>query len=110
VAASPLALAVVEVESVVSVWLIEINCCRLFTLINWLMYALGSVSAVGSWFFISVTNNVKKSLDEIEDAELLALLELLVALAVALVPFVPLAVAAMGFAVAPVRACAAAVW
>jgi hypothetical protein len=44
------------------------------------------------------------------DAELLLLLELLVALAVALVPLVPLAVAAMGFATEPVRVCAAVVW
>jgi hypothetical protein len=104
------ALAVVEVESLVSVELIEISCSRLFTFTNWLMYSLGSVFAVGSWFFISVTNNVKKSLAEMLDAELLLLLELLVALAVALVPLVPLAVAAMGFATEPVRVCAAVVW
>jgi hypothetical protein len=75
--------------------LIEINCSRLFTFTNWLMYSLGSVSAVGSWFCISVTSSVKKSLDDIVAAELLELLELLVA--------------AIGFALVPARACAAAV-
>jgi hypothetical protein len=54
-----------------------------------------------------VTNNVKKSLAEMVDAELLVLLELLVAFAVALGL---LAAAAMGFAVVPVRACAAVAW
>jgi hypothetical protein len=32
------------------------------------MYWLGSWFAVGSWFFISVTSKVRKSLDEIVDA------------------------------------------
>jgi hypothetical protein len=104
------ALAVVEVESLVSVELIEISCSRLFTFTNWLMYSFGSVFAVGSWFFISVTSKVRKSLAEMVDAELLVLLELLVVLAVALVPVVPLAVAAMGLAAEPVRACAAVMW
>lgn len=34
------------------------------------MYSLGSVSAVGSWFFISVTRSVRKSLEEMEEAPL----------------------------------------
>jgi hypothetical protein len=93
-------------RSVVSVELIEINCCRLFTFTNWLMYSLGSVLAVGSWFFISVTKRVRKSLAVMEDELLVVLLELLVASALALE--VPLEVAAKGFALAPVRACAAA--
>jgi hypothetical protein len=103
-AALPLVLAVVLPRSVVNVWLIEISCSRLFTFTNWLMYSLGSVFAVGSWFFISVTSNVRKSLAETVADELLVLPELLVAFAVALVA---LAVAAMGFAAEAVRACAA---
>jgi hypothetical protein len=91
--------------SVVSVELIEINCCRLFTFTSWLMYSLGSVLAVGSWFFISVTKRVRKSLAEMVAELLVVLLELLVASAWALEL---LDVAAMGFALAPVRACAAA--
>jgi hypothetical protein len=31
------------------------------------MYSLGSVEAVGSWFFISVTRRVRKSLLEMVD-------------------------------------------
>ena len=90
-------------RSVVSVWLIEINCSRLFTFTNWLMYSLGSVSAVGSWFCISVTSRVRKSLAEMVAELLLALLELLVLLA-------PLADPAIGVAALPVRACAAVMW
>jgi len=103
--------SVVEVElleSVVSVWLIEISCSRLFTFTNWLMYSLGSVFAVGSWFFISVTNRVRKSLAEMVDESLLVLLVLLVvasALAVVL-----LEVAAAGAATLAERACAAVMW
>ena len=74
------------VESAVSVWLIEINCSRLFTFTNWLMYSLGSVSAVGSWFFISVTSRVRKSLAEIVAELLVVVLELLVTSAFAVVP------------------------
>jgi hypothetical protein len=92
--------AVVLGYAVVSVWLIAINCCRLFTFTSWLMYSLGSVVAVGSWFFISVTNNVRKSFAEIV-AELA--LELLVPL---LAPGVA-AAAACGTAVVPVCACPA---
>jgi hypothetical protein len=99
----PLAeLAVGLPRSVVSVWLIEINCSRLFTFTNWLMYSLGSVSAVGSWFFISVTSRVRKSFAETVAESLLALLELFEL-------FAPLAAAAMGLAVLPARACAAVV-
>lgn len=42
-----------------------INCSRLFTLTNWLMYSFGSVACVGSWFCISVTSNVRKSFADI---------------------------------------------
>src|SRR5579863_1209919 len=52
-------------------WLMSINCSRLFTFTSWLMYSFGSVSAVGSWFCISVTSSVRKSL-----AEMVAELEL----------------------------------
>src|ERR1700753_63979 len=38
------------------------SCCRLFTWTSWLMYWLGSLFAVGSWFFISATSNDRKSL------------------------------------------------
>jgi hypothetical protein len=69
------------------------------------MYSLGSVLAVGSWFCISVTKRVRKSLAEMVAELLVVLLELLVASALA--PEV-LDVAAMGFALAPARACAAA--
>jgi hypothetical protein len=65
------------------------------------------VSAVGSWFFISVTSKVRKSLAEMVAESLLVVLVLLFAFAVALVP---LAAAAMGFAVVPASACAAVVW
>jgi hypothetical protein len=98
-------LAVELPRSVVSVELIEINCCRLFTFTNWLMYSLGSVLAVGSWFFISVTKRVRKSLAEMVAELLVVLLELLAASALALEL---VDAAAMGFALAPVRACAAA--
>ncbi len=81
-------------------WLIEINCSRLLTCTNWLMYSLGSVSAVGSWFCISVTSRVRKSLAEMVAEELPALAELLFALAAA-------GAAAMGFAPVPVSACPA---
>jgi hypothetical protein len=100
-------LAVEVPRSVVSVELIEINCCRLFTFTNWLMYSLGSVLAVGSWFFISVTRSVRKSLAVMEAELLVVLLELLVASALAL--DVLLEAAAKGFALAPVRARAAAI-
>jgi hypothetical protein len=67
--------AVLELpRSVESVWLILINCSRLFTLINWLMYSLGSVVAVGSWFFISVTSKVRKSLAEMVELSVLLVL------------------------------------
>jgi hypothetical protein len=56
------------------------------------MYSFGSASAVGSWFCISVTNRVRKSLAEIVAESLLASLELLVLL----VAFVPVAVFAIG--------------
>src|ERR1039457_3424164 len=52
------------VLSAVSVWLMSISCSRLFTLTSWLMYSFGSVFEVGSWFFISVTSSVRKSLAE----------------------------------------------
>jgi hypothetical protein len=83
-------------SAVVRFWLMSINCSRLFTCTSWLMYSLGSVSAVGSWFCISVTSKVRKSL-----AEMVA--EELPELPVLLVPVV----AAMGFALFPVRACPA---
>jgi hypothetical protein len=37
------------------------NCCRLFTSTICVMYSLGSVGCVGSWFFISATSSVRKS-------------------------------------------------
>src|SRR5947209_4510970 len=50
-------------------WLISMSCCKLFTWASWLTYALGSVCAVGSWFFISVTSRVRKSLEDmLEDS------------------------------------------
>jgi len=67
---------------------------------SWLMYSLGSVSAVGSWFCISVTSRVRKSLDEMVD-ELLLLVE------VSELPD-PVAALARGVALAPVSACPAA--
>jgi hypothetical protein len=60
----------------VTVWLIEISCSRLLTLTNWLTYSLGSEVAVGSWFFNSVTNRVRKSLAEMVAALSLELLVL----------------------------------
>ena len=42
----------------------SISCSRLFTWTSWLMYSLGSVFAVGSWFCISVTSSVRKSFAE----------------------------------------------
>ncbi len=51
--------------------LMSISCSRLFTFTSWLMYSLGSVSAVGSWFCISVTSSVRKSLAEIVAESLL---------------------------------------
>jgi hypothetical protein len=104
VVAAPLEAAVVLPRSVVSVWLIEMSCSRLFTFTNWLMYSLGSVFAVGSWFFISVTSKVRKSLAETVADELLALLGLLAAFAVALEA---LAAAVEGVAELLVRACTA---
>jgi len=62
---------------------------------------VGSVFAVGSWFFISVTSKVRKSLAEMVADELLVPLELLVAFAVAFVPLVPLAAAAVGLRSCP---------
>jgi hypothetical protein len=62
------------------------------------MYSLGSVFAVGSWFFISVTSKVRKSLAEMVAEELSELLVLLV-------PLVAVDGLAMGFAPALVSAC-----
>jgi hypothetical protein len=66
-------------------WLIEINCCRLFTPTIWVMYVLGSVGCVGSWFFNSLTSSVRKSLAVMVEVSLSA--ELLLA---ALLPLLPL--------------------
>jgi hypothetical protein len=90
----------VLLASVLSVWLMSMSCSRLFTLTSWLMYSFGSVSAVGSWFCISVTSSVRKSLAEIVAEPLLESLELLVLL----VPDVGLA---MGIAVLRVSTCPA---
>ena len=68
---------------------------------------MGSVSAVGSWFCISVTSRVRKSLAEMVAESLLALLALLVASALAVVL---LAAAAAGAAALLERACAAVMW
>jgi hypothetical protein len=64
------------------------------------MYSLGSVSAVGSWFRISVTSKVRKSLAEMVAEELSELLVLLVAVVVL----------AIGVAPLPVSACPAVIW
>jgi hypothetical protein len=77
----------VLVLSAVSVWLMLINCSRLFTFTSWLMYWLGSAFAVGSWFCISVTKSERKSFAEMVAELLLALLLLPL---VPLVPEVPL--------------------
>jgi hypothetical protein len=69
------------------------------------MYSLGSVSAVGSWFCISVTNRVRKSLAEMVDESLLVLLVVASTLAVVL-----LEAAAAGAATLAERACAAVMW
>jgi hypothetical protein len=93
-------------RSEVRVELILMSCSRLFTATSWLTYSLGSVFAVGSWFFSSVTSKVRKSLEEIEAAELLSLLELPSASCLAVLP---VAADAIGVAaVLPARACAAA--
>jgi hypothetical protein len=85
------------VLSAVSVWLMSTSCSRLFTCTSWLMYSLGSVSAVGSWFCISVTSSVRKSL-----AEMVAELSL-----ESLEPLVPDVELAMGVAALRVSACPA---
>jgi hypothetical protein len=90
-------------RSVVSVWLMSMSCSRLFTLTSWLMYSFGSVSEVGSWFCISVTSSVRKSLAETVAELVLESLELLVLL----VPDVALA---MGVAALRVSACPAVIW
>jgi hypothetical protein len=84
-----------------SVWLMSINCSRLFTWTSWLMYSFGSVLAVGSWFCISVTSNVRKSLAEMVEESALAELEL------ALELLAPPEAAAWGRAEAGLRACSA---
>lgn len=86
--------------SVLNVWLMSISCSRLFTCTSWSMYSLGSVSAVGSWFCISVTSRVRKSLAEIVaelSLESLELLEL----------FAPEVELAIGVAALRVSACPA---
>jgi hypothetical protein len=45
---APLVVVVEPELPALRVWLMEINCSRLFTCTNWLMYSLGSVFAVGS--------------------------------------------------------------
>jgi hypothetical protein len=88
------------VLSAVSVWLMSISCSRLFTCTSWLMYSLGSVSAVGSWFCISVTSSVRKSLAEMVAELSLVSLE-------PLLPLVPDVELAMGVAALRVSACPA---
>jgi hypothetical protein len=75
------------------------------------MYSFGSVSAVGSWFCISVTNSVRKSLAEIVES-LLESSELSLPLVpvvpfVPLVPPLPLVEPAIGVASIPFSACPA---
>jgi hypothetical protein len=94
------------VLSAVSVWLMSISCSRLFTCTSWSMYSLGSVSEVGSWFCISVTKSVRKSLAEIVAELSLESPELLVLL----VPDVPDVELAMGVAALRVSACPAVIW
>jgi hypothetical protein len=67
------------------------------------MYSLGSVFAVGSWFCISVTSKVRKSLAEMVAEELLELLVLPVL-------SVPAAELAIGVAPVPVSACPDVKW
>jgi hypothetical protein len=89
--------------SALSVWLMSISCSRLFTCTSWSMYSLGSVSEVGSWFCISVTRSVRKSLAEmaaelsLESPELLA-------------PLVPDVTLSMGVAALRVSAWPAVIW
>ncbi len=91
------------VRLVLSVWLMSISCSRLFTLTSWLMYSLGSVSAVGSWFCISVTSSVRKSLADMVAELSLESLELLV-------PLVPdVGLVAVGEAALPDSICPAVV-
>jgi hypothetical protein len=66
------------------------------------MYSLGSVFAVGSWFFISVTSKVRKSLAEMVAESLVELLELPALLAAAAL--------ACGAAAFPVNVCPAVTW
>ena len=99
----PLEVLDVLPRSVVSVWLISISCSRLFTLTSWLMYSFGSVSAVGSWFCISVTNSVRKSLAEMVAELPLESLELFA-------PLLPDVELAMGAAALRVNACPAVTW
>jgi hypothetical protein len=70
------------------------------------MYSFGSVSAVGSWFCISVTSSVRKSLAEIVAELLLVSSELSVPLVplVPLVPPVPLVEPDIGVAAIPFNA------
>jgi len=60
--AEELVVATAAVSSEVMPWLIPISCCRLLTSTICEIYALGSVGCVGSWFFISATSSVRKSL------------------------------------------------
>jgi hypothetical protein len=109
-AAAPLAwvvgLLLESPSAVVRFWLMSISCSRLLTCTSWLMYSLGSVSAVGSWFCISVTSKVRKSLADMV-AESLPELSELSALPVLAVPPV---VVAIGVALLLVNACPAVKW
>ena len=103
VAAPPSASLEVLPRLLLNVWLMSINCSRLFTCTSWSMYSLGSVSAVGSWFCISVTSSVKKSFAEMVAESPLASLELPLS-DVPVVPDVPAAALVIGVAVTPARA------
>jgi hypothetical protein len=92
--------------AVVRFWLMSINCSRLFTCTSWLMYSFGSVSAVGSWFCISVTNKVRKSFAEMVAESPLELSALLAAFAAP----APAVEDAIGFAPFAVSACPAVIW
>jgi hypothetical protein len=79
------------------------------------MYSLGSWSDVGSWFFISVTSKVRKSLAEIVDESSLDPVD---PVDPAVVPLVPAAVPAavdapaglVKAALVPLNAAPAAMW
>jgi hypothetical protein len=100
--AAGVALTPAAVSSEVMPVSIPISCCRLFTPTIWVMYALGSVGAVGSWFFISATSRVRKSFAVM--VELLAAAAAVAAVLAAVVVGVVVAVLGRANAVATLAA------